>query len=85
MSSEQLPVPICYFPDTGSPVPPVLTRDEAVRLLRLDQVNIKHPKRTLDYYRNRGLLRAVQMSKEVMFPLSDLLDFVERQREANPR
>lgn len=78
-------MPVCYFPDTGQPVPVVMTRAETVRFLRLDLLNLKDPGRSLDYYRNLGLLRAVQMSKELVFYLADVLDFIERQREANPR
>lgn len=84
--SQGLPrVPICYFPDTGQPVPAVMTRDEAVRFLRLDQADTKNPGRTIDYYRSRGRLRAVQVGKHLTFYLTDLLDFIEVQREANPR
>jgi len=73
-----------FFPD-GKPVPDLLTETEAIRYLRLDEVNIKDPSATLRRYRAGGTLRAVQVSKQVLYPLSELQNFVNEQLEANPR
>ena len=73
-----------YMPD-GKPAPPVLTEQEAIKLLRLDTIALKHPESTLRRYRDMGLLRCVQISKKVLYPLDELMEFVERQKEAVAR
>jgi hypothetical protein len=73
-----------YFP-SGTPVPDLLTEAEAVKYLRLDEVGIKHPSATLRRYRNTGALRAVQVSKQVLYPLEELKSFISNQTEVNPR
>jgi len=78
-------IPVCYFPGTHLPVPPVMTPAEVVRLLRIDQTGTKDPIRTLDYYRKRGLLRAIQVGRSLCYRLEDVLDFLQRVGEVNPR
>jgi len=75
-------LPVCYFPDTGQPVPAVLTVEDLVRFLRLDLVGVKHPERTIERYRKMGHLRGVQVGKRIVYYLVDVLAFIERQREA---
>lgn len=82
---EGTSIPCCYFPGTSAPVPAVLTPQEAVRFLRLDEAGIKDPLRTLAYYRRKGLLRATLISRCIRYRLPDLLDFLDRAGEVNPR
>jgi len=69
------------------PLPDVLTREEAVRYLRLDSARTKDPGRTLDRYRHLGLLRAVRIGRCYRFPRAELDRFLavaaERQRTAS--
>jgi len=76
--------PQAYFPD-GRPCPDILTEDEAVKYLRLDTIDIKNPGETLRRYRAGGSLRAVQISKAILYPLSELRRFIETLAENNPR
>jgi hypothetical protein len=73
-----------YFTN-GEPVPDLLTEQEAIRYLRLDEVNISNPSATLRRYRNTGRLRAVQISKRVLYPLGSLKEFISVQQEATLR
>ena len=73
-----------YMP-TGKPAPLLLTEDEAIELLRLDQCGIKNPSATLARYRAGGTLRAVQISKRLLYPVGEIENFIERQMEINPR
>jgi hypothetical protein len=76
-----------YFPRVGDaplePVPYTMTEPELVRFLRLE--NAPHPSKTIRYYRERGILKAVQVGKNVRFLLPDVLEFLEKNKEANPR
>lgn len=77
---------VSYFPgEPPRPVPDVLTADEAIRYLRLDQAGVKDPKLTLDRYRRRGLLRGTQISRIVVYLLDELRRFLREQTERNPR
>lgn len=62
----------------------VLTDEEAAAFLRLDQTE-SDPLRTLRYYREKGLLRATQIGRHVRYLQSELVAFVRRQTEVNPR
>ena len=66
-----------YMPD-GSPAPYVMTAQDAIRFLRLDTNDTKHPELTLDYYQKEGLLRPVTIGKTRKYPLPELLRFIER-------
>jgi len=66
------------MPD-GRPAPDLLTEEEAIRFLRLDDVNIKHPETTLEYYRSEGLLKATRVGKKLRYLKSELLNFLELQ------
>ena len=67
-----------YFPN-GKPVPELLTEEEAIHLLRLDVDGPKHPKMTLQHYRQEGLLRPTKVGKKLRYRLSELLRFLEEQ------
>lgn len=67
---------ISYMPD-GKPAPDLLTEPEAIVWLRLDTIAISNPSATLRRYRDGGTLRAVQISKKVLYPLTELRRFVE--------
>ena len=71
--------PVVYMPD-GRPCPPVLTEEEAIRFLRIDTIDLKHPEHTLRRYRDAGLLRCVQISKRIFYPVDELLVFIQRQK-----
>lgn len=66
-------------------VPLVLTEDELIHLLRLDEIGIKDPHRTIRYYREKGLLRAVQIGRAGRYLYDDVVDFLHKLREINPR
>ena len=75
---------VSYFAD-GKHVPDLLTESEAVKYLRLNALGLKHPDATLRRYRDAGVLKAVQVGKQILFPLPELRAFVLRQMEAVPR
>ncbi len=72
--------PTVYYAD-GKPVPYLLTQDELIKFLRLDEVNVRFPEATIRRYRDQGHLRGVQVSKQVLFALPDVLAFIDRQAE----
>ena len=67
------------------PVPSLLTETEACLYLRLDTIQVKNPGETLRRYRKAGLLKAVQISKVVLYPKTELERFVRNLMEKNPR
>jgi hypothetical protein len=76
-----------YLPPTkdrpAEPAPYVLTQDEVVRLLRLEST--EKPYETLLRYRKLGLLKATQVGKHIRYQTPDVIDFLAKTREANPR
>lgn len=71
---------VSYFAD-GTPVPDVLTEEEAVRFLRLDDGGTKHPATTLEYYRSEELLKGTRVGKRLRYLKSELLNFLEIQTQ----
>ena len=69
---------VSYFAD-GTPVPDLLTEEEAITFLRLDEGGTKHPKTTLEYYRSENLLKATRVGKRLRYLKSELLSFLEIQ------
>ena len=59
------------------PCPELLTADEAVRFLRLDVDGPSNPLKTLQYYREKGLLRGVRVGKRLRYTRVELLRFIE--------
>lgn len=68
-----------------TPCPELLTEQEAIRFLRLDTIDIKNRSATLRRYREAGVLRGVQISKKVFYSHKELVLFIERLTEKNPR
>jgi len=66
----------CYYPD-GTPVPELLTENEAIRFLRLDIDGPKDPKLTIKHYRDEGLLKATRVGKTNKYMRRELLRFLE--------
>lgn len=66
------------------PVPDLMTESELIRYLRLDSINVKNTYNTLYRYRKMGL-KAVQVSKAVLFPKKSVEEFIEKQIKSNPR
>ena len=71
---------VVFFPD-GRPVHEVLSEQDAIEFLRLDD-GPKHPEQTLQYYRSEGLLTAVRIGKRLRYTKTELLKFLQRLSEA---
>ena len=69
----------------GDPCPDLLTDDDTVKYLRLDSIDIKNPKDTLQRYRKEGLLKGTQVSKKVFYLRRHLDEFLEKMTIENPR
>jgi len=61
-------------------VPDLLTQEEAVRVLRLDQLGLRDPKETLRYLRRSRQLGFVKVAGKVLIPKEDIEVYLERQR-----
>lgn len=68
-----------------TPCPELMTEDEAIRFLRLDQINTEDSSGTLRYYRKKGLLRATQVGKCIRYRRIELEMLLERLTDVNPR
>ena len=66
---------VVFFPD-GRPVPEVLTEQEAIEFLRLDD-GPKNPEATLQYYRSEGLLKGVKIGRKLRYTKTEMLRFLE--------
>ena len=69
-------ISIPCMPD-GRPAPYLMTRDELAEFLRID---VKHVRHAVDRLRTVKGLRAVQIGQRVLYPLSSVLAFVEKQQ-----
>ena len=69
--------PVAYMPD-GRPAPSVMTETEFIRWLRLDELGIKNPKKTLDYYKAKGDLRGTHISNRCVYTQEEGLDFLRK-------
>ena len=67
----------------AEPCPELLTADEAVRLLRLD--DLKDPMDVLYQYRRKGLLRGTQVGRHIRYLRTELIAFLETLTEQKPR
>jgi hypothetical protein len=56
----------------------LLTQGEAVKLLRLDAVNLKRPKEALRYLRRTGQIAYVKVCGKVLFPRKALKEYLTR-------
>ena len=68
------------MPDS-SPMPEVLTESEVIILLRLDQDGPKKPNLTLQYYRDKKLLKGIRIGKRIRYTRSEVLKFLSEQTE----
>ena len=66
-----------YMPN-GLPAPALLTADEAISLLRLDNAD---PLRTLKFYRDEGLLSGIKVGRKLRYPLDELMRFIRSKTE----
>lgn len=63
------------------PTPDLLTEAEAIQYLRLDTDGPGNPSQTLQYYREKGLLRATRVGKSLRYQRKDLLKFLDNVTE----
>ena len=61
-----------------TPCPALLTAEEAVRYLRLDTLGRKDPAKSLQWYRERALLRATRISNVNFYTRAALDDFLAK-------
>ena len=69
------------YSSNGKPVPEVLTEEETIQFLRIDNTGVKNPHLTLRYYREQGLLQATQIGKKLFYTKQALLHFLAKQTE----
>ncbi|MHC4131288.1 MAG: helix-turn-helix domain-containing protein [Planctomycetota bacterium] len=71
------------WPDKPMEFPNLMTPTEAAMFLRLDQTghNPKSARRTLNYWRNRGDLKATKYARRVWFLKTELLRFLRNKTE----
>ena len=64
--------------------PPILTPQEAAQFLRLDQIghNPESAKRTLDYWRSRGELKATKYGRHAWYLREQLENFLKTKTES---
>ncbi len=77
-----------WMPDGNGgcqPTPDLLTREEAIRYLRLDKIRCRFPQNTLHRYRKKFGLKTVQIGRQVLYSREELKRFVEQQMVNNPR
>ena len=67
------------------PCPELLTQEEAIQFLRLDMDGPEKPAKTLQYYREQGLLRATRVGKRLRYQRKELLLFLDRLTERTHR
>lgn len=66
---------VSFFAD-GTPVPDLLTEEEAVRFLRLDIDGPKDPSATLKHYRDKNMLRGTRIGRRYRYWRAELLKFI---------
>ena len=64
-----------------TPCPTLLTEAEAIRYLRLDTLGRKRPARTLQYYRERGMIRPTRISNVNLYTRESLDTFLATMTE----
>ena len=86
-SKERIQVPACGHEGVWPPRPAhfggLLTRVEAAQYLRLDETDHSPESaiRTLNYWRDRGELKATKYARRVWFRKEELDRFLERKTE----
>lgn len=71
-----------FMPD-GRPAPWVMTEDDLVEFLRIQNVKFTH--NTIERIRQKYGLRGTQLGKAVRYQLPDVLRTLERIATENPR
>ena len=71
---------IPYMPD-GQPAPYMMTATDAATFLRIKANDAQDALRTL---RKKGL-KAIMLSGRIVFPLAELMQFIDRQLKDDPR
>ena len=71
---------LCFMPD-GSPVPEVMTKEDVIKFLRIDTGRTASPHLTLQYYREKNLLRGTQIGRNLRYTKQEVLNFLLRQTE----
>lgn len=61
-----------------TPCPEVLTEKEAIQYLRLDVNGPQNPSGTLKCYRDKGVLRAVRIGRNLRYPRKELDRMVDK-------
>ena len=56
----------------------LLTQQEAIKMLRLDALNLKHPKEALRYLRRTGQIAYAKVCGKILFPKGAVEDYVRR-------
>ena len=59
---------------------PLMTFDEAIKYLRLDERGLKNPRQTIYNLRHAGKLLAVRVAGHLMFTKADLDAYIEYQK-----
>ena len=67
------------------PCPELLTAEEAIVYLRLDETGVADPERTLKYYREKRRLRATQVGRQIRYRRVELDRLLDRLTDDNPR
>lgn len=67
----------CFMPN-GRPVPELLNESETIEFLRLNEDGPKNPSNTLQYYRDKGLLRATRVGKRIRYQKRELLILLDK-------
>lgn len=71
--------PVCMPDGKGGTMfaPELLTEEEAIRFLRFRDIGVKIPKRALSNLRHTGRLGVVRQCRKSMYPLQELLRYVQ--------
>ena len=80
MSAATAYLPPVFMPG-GRPAPYLMTQDDLVEFLRLE---VRFPRDSIDRMRTHGL-QACQVGRRVLFRLTDVLEFLDREQRRNPR
>lgn len=78
-NNADVPIGLPILPgDPPQLCPELLTKEEAIRYLRLDDGPTK-PEDTLRYYREKGLLHGTQVGKRLLYRRVELERFLDKQ------
>ncbi len=63
---------------TSMDMPKLLTQEEVIGILRLDEIGLKYPKETLRYLRRTGQIGYVKVAGKVLIPRNAVEAYIER-------